>query len=520
MTRSSKMGAAKKVSPASQEKIVPSRGKQMSPLGSKIRIKRWVDSIRVPRQIRSQITKAAATPFPVFIQAEKGTGTNEVAKAIHQLSAWANHPFLHFFCRDLTAEGFVQKLSKWLLCPEGDQRSISFTLFLEDADLLGWDLQTILMDLVNDHEIGWPGWGKRVIEAKIISSAALPLSKAAACGGFREDLFQTLETLSIILPPLRDRKGEIRGLVSEILKEREKNCFFGKKRFSAEALDTLQAYDWPGNIKELESVVFRSVAMKEGEVILPRDLIFRRGEGKAPPVFQGLGSPREERPSFFDSAVPTLAHEIKNPLVAISTFAHLLPGKYDDPEFREEFSRLVGRDIQRINDLLENLLEYVQLSAPQPVGNDLNLLVSNSLQRKEKILTQRGAHLTAELKDNLPPVLFDKSQLDFVVRNIFDSICSKMKDNEPLYLSTSMAEEEENFGLRGSVKLHVWHSGQDGIIRNIQKATGMESDPDFENLGFALALARKVVIRNQGDMRVEREEGAGTTIRVWFSASR
>ena len=519
MTRSSKIGSAQKIPPVSRKKIVASRGKQMSPAGGMMGIKQWADSIRIPPPIRSQIMKAAATPFPVFIQAEKGTGADEVAKAIHQLSAWENDPFLHFYCRDLTTEGFIQKLSKWLLHRRG-QQSISFTLFLEDVDLLGWDLQTILVDLLHDQEIRWPGWGNRIIAAKIISSAVLPLSKAAACGRFREDLFHTLETLSILLPPLRDRKGEIRGLVTEILKERKKECLFGKKRFSAEALGILQAYDWPGNIKELESVVFRSAAMKEGEVIFPRDLIFRHGEGNGAPFFHDLVSPREERPSFFDSAVPTLAHEIKNPLVAISTFAHLLPGKYDDPEFREEFSRLVGRDIQRINDLLENLLEYVQLSAPQPVDNDLNLLVSNLLQRKEKILAQHGAHLTAELKDNLPPILFDKNQLDFVVRNIFDSICAKMKDNEPLYLSTSIAEAEEDSGLRGSVKLHVWHSGQDGIVRNIQKATGMESDPDFENLGFALALARKVVIRNQGDMRVEREEGAGTTIRVWFSASR
>jgi len=518
MTRTNKRGAAKKTSPVSGKKSAPSRVKQIFPPGGTMGTKAWVDSIRVPLEIRNQIMKSAVTPFPVFIQAEKGTGANEVAKVIHQWSAWESHPFVHFFCRDLTVEEFTQKLSKWFLDP-GAQKTISFALYLEDVDLLGWDLQTILLDLLHDHEIGWPGWGKRGIDAKVISSSAFPLSRAAACGRFREDLFQTLETLSILLPPLRDRKNEFRELVTAILKEREKESPFGKKRFSAEALDRLQAYDWPGNIQELESVVFRSAVMKEGEVILPQDLIFHPGEVKAGLFFQDLGSPGEEKPSFFDSAVPTLAHEIKNPLVAISTFAHLLPGKYDDPEFREEFSRLVGRDIQRINDLLENLLEYVQLTAPQPVGNDLNLLVSHLLQRKEKMLSQRRAHLTAELRDHLPLVLFDKSQLDFVVRNIFDSICSKMKDDEPLYLSTSMAAEEEDFGLRGSVKLHVWYSGQDGIVQNIHKATGIESDPDFENLGFALALARKVVIRNRGNMRVAREEGAGTTIRVWFPTS-
>jgi hypothetical protein len=509
------MGTAPKTSLAPSQEIPPRRGKPFSrPRGEK-GIKGWVNSVRIPPRVRSQIMKAAATPFPVFIQAEKGTGANEVAKTIHQLSPWEKHPFLHFFCRDLNAEAFMQRLSKWLL-GSGNQRTISFTLFLEDVDLLGWDLQTILLDLLNDHEIGWPGWGKRVTQAKVISSSSLSLSIAAGCGRFREDLFPTLETVTIVLPPLRERKDEIRSLVAEVLQERQKKGLFGKKRFSAEALDRLQAYHWPGNIQELESVVFRSASMKDGEMILPQDLIFRRGEFKGDLLGQSLGSPKEERPSFFDAAVPTLAHEIKNPLVAISTFAHLLPGKYDDPEFREEFSRLVGRDIQRINDLLENLLEYVQLSAPQPVGNDLNLLVSHLLERKEKILAQRGAHLTAELKDSLPAVLFDKSQLEFVVRNIFDSICAKMRDHHPLYLSTSLAEEEEDSGLRESVKLHVWHSGQDGIVRNIQKATGMEADPDFENLGFALALAKKVVIRNHGEMRVEREEGAGTTIRVWF----
>jgi len=289
-------------------------------------------------------------------------------------------------------------------------------------------------------------------------------------------------------------------------------------------LQVLQQYHWPGNLRELESLTLRSAALKEGELLIPADLIFCFGRGELWIASReekekdgarfSSAMPAAEKGSLFDATLSTLAHEIKNPLVAISTFAALLPEKYDDPEFREQFSRLVNLDVKRINDLLENLLEFAQFPSPRIRENNLTLILKNILKEKEKSLTQRGTRLRFDLKENLPAILFDAVQLEFVLRSILENVFSTIEEDKDLRLSMDLLAEGE--GQNNFVELVVWYDGQDGIIRNIQKAFGPEAGLNFENLSLALALARKVMVRNRGDMLVSQEEGAGTTIRLRF----
>jgi signal transduction histidine kinase len=145
--------------------------------------------------------------------------------------------------------------------------------------------------------------------------------------------------------------------------------------------------------------------------------------------------PGAEKESWFDVTIPTLAHEIKNPLVAISTFAHLLPEKYDDPEFREEFSRLVNRDVRRINEILENLLEFAQLSEPRSSHHDLNSILTEALGQQEKDSGEPAKEVQTDLGNGLPLILFDKSHLGFVLRNLLENAFSAEPPG-PLYLST------------------------------------------------------------------------------------
>jgi len=97
-----------------------------------------------------------------------------------------------------------------------------------------------------------------------------------------------------------------------------------------------------------------------------------------------------EEENFFDVVVSALAHEIKNPLVAINTFAYLLPEKYEDEEFRGQFSRLVSMDVRRVNEVLASLLEYAQFSGPRLRGQDLNLVLKGVLAEREEDLGRKG----------------------------------------------------------------------------------------------------------------------------------
>ncbi len=492
------------------------------PVPAEEKIKSWLYSSRMPADVREKVFKVSFSSFPVFIQGEEGTGKSEVAKAIHFLSPNKDRPFLRFFCRGLTAEKFAQKLSFWLRnFYKGE--SIALTLFFEEVENLDWDMQTILLDLWNDQRINWPGLEEIGIEAKIISTSISSLAQAVAAGKFRGDLYQTLEMLPIFLKPLRERKEDIPRLANEILQEHNRELI-SRKKFSLEALDVLQQYYWPGNLSELESLTLRSAVLKEGDILFPEDLIFSFGrlepeafprtEIKKEKFYPPVSVPPEEKGNLFDATLSTLAHEIKNPLVAISTFASLLPEKYDDPEFRYQFSKIVNLDVQRINELLENLLEFAQLPSPRWQENNLNQLIREALRRKEKIFKERGTELILELKEDLPNVVFDGAQLDFVLRNVLDNIFKQEVGPNKLKVSADFEEAEE----KRFVELIFWYDTINNI-RKMAKAFGEEAGVNFEELNLALSLARKVMMRNRGDMAVSQEEEKGTTLRLKFQVA-
>jgi hypothetical protein len=478
------------------------------------KILRWLHSSRIPGEDRERILKFASSGLPVFLLGEEGTGKGEVAKALHFLGPWKNSPFLHFSCRGLASPKFAEKLSLW-----GKERdpaeNVSLTLYLEDAEYLDEDLQALLLDLLTDQKVHWPGLEEISFDAQVISSSSSSLAEAVSARKFREDLFHTLETLSIHLPPLRDRKEEIPRLAQEILQERDPEGK-GAKAFSPEALQALQEYDWPGNLPELESLVLRSAALQDGNLLGSEDLVFSPSRGprgqKTPP--------RGEKESWFDVTIPTLAHEMKNPLVAISTFAHLLPEKYDDSEFRGEFSRLVNQDVRRINEVLENLLEFAQLSDPRSSLHDLNLVLGEALRQQEKDTRPPAKEVQTDLGNGLPLILFDKSHLGFVLRNLLENAFSRLNPQGSLNLSTRFSGEEDKEGGKESVDLVLWYNMPEGALRNFSGRAGVEAEMDFQNLNMALLLTHKIMVRNGGRMQVIQEEDGGMSIRLQFPAEK
>jgi len=327
------------------------------------------------------------------------------------------------------------------------------------------------------------------------------------------------------LRPLRERRGEIPRMVGEIMQER--GCVGGG--FSEGAMGLLQDYYWPGNLRELEGVVLRSVVLKGGGLVKPGDLEFsfgvrgcgvdrgregvgegegeRTGEGGH--SLKGKGVEGEEKGSVFDATVWTLAHEIKNPLVAISTYASLLPEKYEDEEFRGEFSRLVSMDVKRVNEVLENLLEYAQFGEPRVGRQDLKGILEEVLRQKKKELGERGVRLEVEMGEGLPGVSFDGAQLGYVLRNVLGNACLSVRERSLLRLRAELVEGE------GFVELGVWYEGQNGLMRQV-RGESVGAGAELENWSLALVLARKVMVRNRGEMRVSLEEGVGTTIRLRF----
>ena len=478
------------------------------------KILRWLHSSRISPEDRGRVLRLASSGLPVFLQGEEGTGKAEIAKAFHLLGPWKAHPLIAFSCRGLTPRKFMERLSLWTKDRSpGDE--IWLALYLEGVESLEEELQGVILDLLTDQQVRWPGLERFAFVVQVLSSSSSSLAEAVTAGKFREDLFQKLETLAIYLPPLRERKEEIPRLVQEILKERAPEGE-NKKGFSPEALQVLQDYEWPGNLPELESVVLRSAALKEGELLGPEDLAFHPSRGS----LSEETPPGEERESWFDVTIPTLAHEIKNPLVAISTFAHLLPEKYEDPEFRQEFSRLVSQDVRRINDLLENLLEFAQFSSLRPSLHDLNSALNEILQQQEKTPGPGEKEILKELGNGLPPVLFDKWQLEFTLRNLLENAFAKLNPRSPLQVTTRICREEGAGGAKDFVDLILWYNSPDGVLPNFSKVAGFGAEPDFQNLNLSLLLIRKVMVRNRGKMQILQGEDGGMTVRLQFAAEK
>jgi len=340
-----------------------------------------------------------------------------------------------------------------------------------------------------------------------------------------------------------------------------------RERVGGGALEELGEYEWPGNVEELEGLVLRTGMVVGGEEIGRGDWVWgfregewggrRRGEKgleeeKRAEVeeerFEGVEANREEekreefgilseegergrRGAEVDGGVgesgegvsgesvevllSTLVHEVKNPLVAISTFAHLLPERYGEEEFRGEFSRLVGLEVKRLNGVLEMLLEYGQLGTPQTKRVDLQRRVLASLGEKKREIADKKIRIRTEGLEKLSAIRFDEDQVKFVLRRVWESVLGREIEYRDAAIQGRMlrrgAGDEEDW-----VELEIWYDGREGVVKDIHRMEVPGGRYDFEGLSLGLGLARRLMSRNQGEMQVYQEEEVGTTIILRF----
>lgn len=233
--------------------------------------------------IIAQISKNDAT---VLILGESGTGKELVARAIHNLSNRSSRLFVPINCaaipenlleselfgheRGAFTNAFERKLGKFEIAEGG-------TLFLDEIGSLPISMQGKLLRALQEREIERVGGDKRIpIDVRIISATNTDLQKAIRDEKFRKDLYYRLNVLPINLPPLRERKEDIPLLIEHFISIY--NLEFGKKikGFTPEAYKALTAYNWPGNIRELQNLVERLVVLSAINVIpinkLPKEL--------------------------------------------------------------------------------------------------------------------------------------------------------------------------------------------------------------------------------------------------------
>jgi transcriptional activator for dhaKLM operon len=232
------------------------------------------------KRVRRQALAAADAKACVLILGEAGTGKNVLARAIHNSSRRAEGPFLAVNCRavprDLVLGEFLGYEAGAFNMPAGQPSKFELahggTLFLDEVDALPLDMQAALLRIIEAGDVIRLG-GKRVIpvDVRIMAASHHSLEERAAEGSFRSDLLFRLSSFVITLPPLRDCAEDIPLLIERVLERLTAQIGF-VIRLLPETREALLAYPWPGNIRELESVLERAALACDGEPISPAHL--------------------------------------------------------------------------------------------------------------------------------------------------------------------------------------------------------------------------------------------------------
>ncbi|HMK24071.1 MAG TPA: sigma-54 dependent transcriptional regulator [Terriglobales bacterium] len=235
--------------------------------------------------LHSRLDKVAAANVPVLIHGESGTGKDIIARMIHGRSPWRTGPYVKVNCPAIPGTLLESELfgyekgaftGAYGAKPGRVELAHRGTLFLDEISELDLALQSKLLQLLQDGQFCRIGAQEdKKVEVRVVCATNRHLESEIENGTFRQDLFYRINVVNLALPPLRERRSDIAGLVNYFLEyyNRKYNC--RAKELSGELMAVLQKYHWPGNIRELENLIKRYVILGAEEVI-SGDLVTRQ----------------------------------------------------------------------------------------------------------------------------------------------------------------------------------------------------------------------------------------------------
>jgi signal transduction histidine kinase len=355
------------------------------------------------------------------------------------------------------------------------------TVFV-DVTALAPDAALALESMLDDRTV----W----VIAALDPGATLPASLA-----------MRLDALVLSVPPLRERKAELPALAAAIVGSLARHAGRVEPELTPAALARLVAYDWPGDHAELETVLSRAWLLAgDGPVDVGH---LTMGETSAAPI-EPVATVPESRDGRLEFLLAELAHEVRNPLVTIKTFADHLPALLEDADLRERFAKLAAEGIARIDGLLDNLLTFARLGTPRAGAVDLGALLEDLLVEVGPELTERDVHVrrTGSVATTCGG---DTDQLAFALRNLLAGVVREVPPRDELVLDASA---------NGVVSLR-FAAGRaaSARLRNLV-SPGRDTLGDPTLLPLSFTLARAVLERNGGALGIVPEPEGKTTLVV------
>lgn len=220
---------------------------------------------------------------------------------------------------------------------------------------------------------------------------------------------------------------------------------------------------------------------------------------------------KNQKLSILGTMASSIAHEIKNPLVAVKTFFDLLPGKYDDAEFRDSFSLVVKREVDRINELVTHLLDFAR--PKKPVFEKIHVvpLIHETLDLLSLQINDTNVKIEFNDTNSLPDVMADREQLARVIMNVVLNGIQAMHEGGEMKISTRASD--------GKIEVRFCDTGP-GIDKEV---LGKIFDPFFstkhKGSGLGLAICRQIIRDHKGELKVESNP-KGTTFFMLLPVSK
>jgi DNA-binding NtrC family response regulator len=467
----------------------------------------------------------AATRLPILVSGELGCGQERVARALHSLTADFGSWF-SLNAADINAAYLKEKKFQlsWTM------ETSPATLIVANLDRIPVSSQAEFLNFLEEEE-------SRLGNYRLVTTARGDLLEKVYQGEFLEALYYKLATLKLTLRPLRERRDDVPAVAAWFAQFYASQFGLGEISFSRGANERLSNYLWFGNLNEMETVIARTLAAQRKTRLESSDLIFDFSVAEQvlePPKAEEFVSlqTREQTPrdSMQDPGkardgshkltamgngrdkpelsllIHELAHELKNPMVTIKTFAQLLSDRYQDEDFRTRFQDVVGGDIERMDELLELMIEFAEFSQPRWSKVPLEEKLRSALEEVASERARRQAQIRWKGNGYSREIRADESQLKYVLKNVLLAVLSQAKMGSEIEID---AEKQ------GSIAISYFREG--GRVASITQYLGTSSPQANEStLPLRILLAKQLVERNGGHMTFDYADPERETLKLEF----